>query len=596
MFLPLAVPEEEGFAGLDPGTLARRIPDFVHQVFNQGQVGPTGVLEVQSPPDEGPVVWVVMDSPPDPEEAFALLPQGADVRAVVTGEILPVAGGLRIEFIVYSAEDGQDHITSKVSGVVQRDDPVPGLLQLARRLARMVELPYHEPPRGILTSNGAAFFTFLRGLDNAMLLSGDLMIEVAEDTDALMRPFAEALRLDPGFGLALRVAQATTAMALAGSRIDRDAARRFLDRCYSAQPFDGEACVAVAEQLRDLGDDQRAIAWLQHAALLDPPPPRGLENLGILFANRGDTVAARDLWLRGLAVDGHPDFFAHLARLHFAEGNELDAWDMVLRGLRRLHERTVRRSEWDDDDRGAGVLLSYLHEHLEQFPAPEDVVASLHELRGLLAGEDRVHLGRCLLGCGERAAARTELVAAGADDALPLEVRDRCVRALLGIDVEGFERLFARTARAAERGARPERCLADLQRWIDLQPTFWPAYYYGAIIKRRLGDSDAAVDLLHEAHRLAPDDPDVLLQMALVFDERGNPKRALELVDRALVRSGPTARLLESKAQFLFRLGQKKEARRVLIQGMAMAGEESLRRKELRKARKPRKPREADES
>ena len=50
MFLPLAVPEDQGFGEHDPGVLARRIPDFVHQLLNQGQVGPTGVLEVQSPP------------------------------------------------------------------------------------------------------------------------------------------------------------------------------------------------------------------------------------------------------------------------------------------------------------------------------------------------------------------------------------------------------------------------------------------------------------------------------------------------------------------------------------------------------------------
>ena len=30
MFLPLAVPEEDGFGDVDAGALARRIPDFVH--------------------------------------------------------------------------------------------------------------------------------------------------------------------------------------------------------------------------------------------------------------------------------------------------------------------------------------------------------------------------------------------------------------------------------------------------------------------------------------------------------------------------------------------------------------------------------------
>ena len=571
MFLPLAVPDEEGFDNLDAGVLARRIPDFVHQVLNQGQVGPTGVLEVQSPPEDGPVVWVVMDAPPEPEEAFALLPDDAEVRAVVTGEVLPVRNGLRVEFHVYFTEDGEERFTSKVGGVIGRDDPMPGLLQLVRRLARMLELPFHEPPRSILTRSGRAFFTFLRGLDNAMLLSGDLQIATPDDREALMRPFAEALALDPGFGLALRVAHTTMALALAGSQLDHDAARRFLDRCYSAQPFDGEGCVAVADQLREMGDDKRAIAWLEHATHLDPPPPRGLENLGILFANRGETVAARDLWLRGLSVDGHPDFFAHLARLHFAEDRELDAWEMIVRGLRRLHERTLRAGEWDDQERGAGVLLQYLHEHLAEHTAPADVVEALLDLRGLLTGDDQVHLGLCLLDCQRRLDARTELAAASMDREIGLDTRDQCVRALLAIDVTDFEKRFSRAADQATHGSRPRECLGEFQLWLQLQPMFWPALFFSASAKRRLGETDEALDLLVAAHRLAPRS-EVCHQMALLFDDRGNPKRALELIDEALAQKPDEAQLCAAKVQFLLRLSRRDEARRCLQRALEVAG------------------------
>jgi len=573
MFLPLAVPEEEGFGELDCGVLARRIPDFVHQVLNQAQIGPTGVLEVQSPPDEGPVSWVIMDAPPGPEDAFDLLPDEEEVRAVVTGELVPVDGGLRVEFHVYFAEDADERFTSKVGGVIGLDDPVPGLLQLTRRLARMLELPYHEPPRGIMTRSGRAFFRFLHGLDNAMLLSGDLQIEVVGDREALMRPFADALGLDPGFGLALRVAHSTMAVALAGSRLDRDAARRFLDRCYSAQPYDGEGCVAVAEQLREMGDDQRAIAWLEHASHLDPPPARGLESLGILFANRGETIAARDLWLRGLAVDGHPDFFAHLARLHFTEQRELDAWEMIVRGLRRMLERTTRAGEWNDDDRGAGVLLQYLHEHLAEQRAPADVVEALLDLRALLAGEDRVHLGLSLAASERPADARSELVAALSDQgALGSDARDLCVRALLRLDVTDFERRFARAVDQAMRGSRPRECLAELQLWLELQPTFWPALFHGAIAKHRLGQHDEALDLLVEADRLAPGRSEILHRMALLFDERGNPKRALELAEAALAARPEDVALHAARVQFLLRLDRRDAAKKALDAALELDG------------------------
>jgi len=577
MFLPLSVPEEAGFGDLDAGVLARRIPDFTHQVLNQGQVGPTGVLEVQTPPEEGPVLWVVMDASPEPDEAFALLPADADVRAIVTGELTPVAEGFHVEFHVYFAEDGDERFTSKVGGVLHRNDPVPGLLQLTRRLARMLELPYHDPPRAILTKNGSAFFHFLRALDNAMLLSGDLQIQTPADREGLLRPFAQALELDPGFGLALRVAHTTVALAVEGERLDPDQARRFLDTCYSSSPVDGEGCVAVAEHLHELGDDKRAIAWLEHATRLDPPPARGLENLGILFARRGETVAARDLWLRGLQLDGHPDFFGHLARLSFAEDRDLDAWDLIVRGLRRLHERLVRAGEWDDQERGAGVLLLYLSEHLGERKAPPDIVEGLLDLRSMVAGDSQVYLGLCLSACRQDAVARLELEQALGGGELSLEARDHGVRAMLRIDVGNFEKRFAKAADQAARQRKPRECLVEFQLFTSLQPQFWPALYYGAMARRRLGQSDVALDLLDEAHRMAPDRPEVLHQMALLFDHRGNPKRALELIDRAIELRPDSPALLAAKVQFLLRLQRDDDARVFLAMALDIdAGDREL--------------------
>ncbi|MSR38896.1 MAG: tetratricopeptide repeat protein [Planctomycetes bacterium] len=582
MFLPLAVPNESGFGELDFGVLARRIPDFVHQVLNQGRIGPTGVLEVQSPPEEGPVTWVVMDAPPEPDDAFDLLPEAAEVRAVVTGELVVVAKGLRVEFHVYFAEDADGRFSNKVGGVIGLDDPVVGLLQLARRLARMLELPFPEPPRTVLTHSGQAFFRFLQGLDNAMLLSGDLQIDVQDDRAGLMQPFVDALTLDPGFGLALRVAQTTMSLALQGSQIDHDAARLFLDRCYSAHPVDGEGCVAVAEQLREMGDDQRAMAWLQHATHLDPPPARGLENLGILFANRGDMVAARELWLRGVLVDGHPDFFAHLARLHFAEEGDLNAWEMIMRGLRSLLERTARAGEWEVEERGAGVLLQYLHEHLLDRKPPDDVIEGLLDLRGLLAGEDRIYLGLCLAACQKRPDARAELVAANGVGDLDIEARDLCVRAMLTLDVVDFEKRLTRAAEKALRGNSPKEALADLHAWQQLQPSFWPALYYAAVVRRRIGEVDVALDLLVEANRLAPGRSEVNHEMAILFDKRGNPKRALELVEVALRQRPDDLDLHVSRVEFLLRLGRSAEARECLELAKVIEGADH-RFKELRK-------------
>ncbi len=570
MMLPLAVPEEEGFGDMDSGVLSRRIPDFVHRVLNRGRVGPTGMLEVQTPPEEGPVLWVVMDSPPDPEEAFSLLPMDADVRAVVTGEIAPAVDGLRVEFHVYFEEDSDERVTNKVGGVLRRDQPIEDLLQLTRRLARLLDLRYQEPERGMLTSNSEAFFLFLRALDNAMLLSGDLQIEGPEDRESLLEPFARALVIDPRFGLALRVAHSTVAHACDMGRIDGEVARRFLDRCYHAQPIDGEGCVAVADHLRELGDSRRAMAWLEHATQLDPPPARGLENLGILLAHDGKTVAARELWMRGLELDGHPDFFGHLARLAFAEGREQDAWDLVLRGLRRLRERIARAGEWDDEGRGVGVLLMYLSEHLAEREAPEEVHECLLDLRLMLEGDSRAFLGLCLLECEERDAAKEELASAVGADALTGDARDRATRALLGIDLPDFERRFAKASEQALKHKRPRECLAEFDLFVEMQPTFWPALYFAGVAMHRLGESDSALDMLDVARRLSPTQPEVLHRMAMLFAERGNGKRALELVDQAIAIRDDASTLLVTKVQVLIGLGRREEAKAVIERGLQL--------------------------
>ena len=128
MFLPLAAIEAESFGELDGGLLARRIPDFVHQLLNQGQHGPTGMLELQTAPDEGPVDWVHLDEPLSSDEAFDMLPAGDRSRAVVGGTVQRAGDQLQVEFHVFFAGDA-DGFRSQTAGTVSVADPVPGLLR-----------------------------------------------------------------------------------------------------------------------------------------------------------------------------------------------------------------------------------------------------------------------------------------------------------------------------------------------------------------------------------------------------------------------------------------------------------------------------------
>ena len=552
----------ERFRDCDPWMLARRIPDFLHQLVNQGDTVPTGMLEVQTPPHETiPVQWVQFDSPPDPEDAFGMLPPTTPVRAVITGTLTMDHEGIGIEIVVHNREDLDTHIATKVQVSASMEDPTAALCRLAQHLARLLELEYQDPPAILLTNSGPAFFRFLAGLDGSALLSGDLEIEVREDAEILLRPYKDALGLDPEFGRALRAAHLTLFTALEDSRIGANTCCELIDSLLSALPVDGEACVQVADQLTGLGEDSRARAWLEHASHLTPPPPKSLENLGILCANNGDTIEARNLWLDGLDLNGHPDFLAHLARLSFSEGQLDDAWDQVLRGLRRIYERRVRAEEWGDEGHDLGLLLRYLVDHLGVHKAPEDVSEALLDLRGLLSlPEDHVDLGKCLLQLGYRDESREEINRGLGEDLSPT-YRDDGIRVLLSLDVADFDRRFATASDEMATAVDPGAALAEMETFLEAQPEFWPALYLKSMGCKRLNMEDEALDCLAEVLVMCPGQPDALLEMAELFDTRGNPKRALECVEEAIESRPDDAQLYAAMARYFLALDRSAEAR-----------------------------------
>lgn len=579
-FLPLAVADPAGVrkqaaaAGLriQPGVLTRRIPDFLHTLLNRGYPGPTGLLNVQASAENGPVTWAELREVPSAEEAFAMIPDEAESRAVVTGNVGVGDGALELTVQVHRAEDLDAQFGTTIQSAVRWDDPVPDLVRVARKLARLLELPEPQEDRQAHTHTGAAFFKLLEGIDNAALVTSSDGDWTPRDQERLLAPFHQALDLDPGFGLALRALSDYVSLGVDSSRLSEAACTRLLDRCFSTGPADGEGCVSVAEHFTRTGDRERAQAWLEHATHLDPPPPRGLENLGIMFANKGQLVHARELWLKGFDVDGHPDFCAHLARLAFTEGREVEAWNQVHRGLRRIQERCMRAAEWDDDGRGTGVLLRYLVEHLEERRAPDDVVEALIDLVDLLEDSaDRLDLGLCLLAVDQPMDARDELQAGLLGD-VDAALRDLAVRGLLRIAIQDFEKRFARAVDDAVTAKGAHRAVRELTVFFHVESRFWPALFFMGLAKKQLGQPDDAIDDLAHALRLSPRQPDVLREIAVLYDERGNPKRALECVELALQERPDEPELMIAKVRYLWRLARGRDARQALRMAEGIAG------------------------
>ena len=128
------------------------------------------------------------------------------------------------------------------------------------------------------------------------------------------------------------------------------------------------------------------------------------------------------------------------------------------------------------------------------------------------------------------------------------------------MDIPHFERRFAQAVDAIISDGKVSAAIADLEDFLERQPRFWPAQYFMGLAQRRLGNDNAAIDIMAEVLRLRPGQPDTLGELAQLFDERGNPKRALECIEEALDERPEEAQLLGQRARYLHRLGYREVA------------------------------------
>ncbi len=516
-FLPLVPRKATQLPGVDVELACRRIPDLLHHLINGGEPGPTRMVERQTPPAE-------------------------EVRAVVGGTLRTSHEGFELVVWIHFRPDRSSR-TVRVT--VDTRNPLPPLARLARRLAAILELPYRQPLG--CGRSAPAFYRLLEGLDGP--------------PDKLLAACVKVLFLDRAFPLALRIVRETLVRALEDGQLDRSTCRSVLDDCLRARPEDGEAAVAVAGLLHRLGEDERAIAWLEHAAGLPVPQGRALQALGFLLLERKppDRERTRALWQKGAEVDGDPDFCAHLARLAFGEGDLVEGWLQVERGLLRFRERGARPQEWLEANlvtRGAAtLLLRCVAEQLVHGPPPRPVAELLDALRegGVLGPEERVELGICLVGMGLSSEGRAELQAGLGMDP-DVDARDRGVRAMLALDVPAFERRFQVATETIRKSRQPGRGMRTMREFLIREPEFWPALFHLAVGLRRQDRTDEALDALAEVLQLHPAQPEALVEMAELFAARGNPKRALECVDEALRTHEREAQLHLRRAAYLERL------------------------------------------
>ena len=564
-FFPLIEAEPVNVMGLEQGVLARRLPDFLCIFLNQGNGEKIGLLELRAADPDGQPTgeWAEFKELPEPSEVLDLLPREG-VQAAVIGTLEHDAGHLHVKLTIIRGEHGVS--TKTLCFDLNLKQPATDCIAMAKALADELSLTINAhawDKHG--TMNGRAFLEFLRGLDGAARL--DPQLTNPRNPKELVSPFVDALERDPGFGLALRRFHVTVTDALMGFAISMEDAIDLFDRAYATFPNDTESVASIGEYLPAIGENERAEDWLRLAIEDDDPPAQALEALGILLANRGDVVQARNLWLTAVQIDGHPDLFAHLARVAFTEENYDEAWDKTLRGLRRISERSLHPGEWGDEEGRGGILFRYLTEHLEDLDLvnpPPDVLEILLDLTAQInEPEDRMDLGICLalLGSKEKAIQALNAALPHVEDT---DRRDLGCHHLGNLLMPGFDKTFAEAVESLEEDRDRSETLRYFQSVSKELPQFWPAHFYQGEIHEEHEDWQNALDAYRQSCNLRSSEANFHSKIALCSHRLGMKEEALDAMGKALDLEPGDAGLHADNAILLMRDGRSEEAQEAL--------------------------------
>lgn len=587
-FFPLSEPTPVDVSGLEQGVLARRIPDFLCICLNDRGRDNASLLEIRAADENGELTgdWASLPDLSPPGEAMSFLPDDG-VQAAVVGtlkrmqplypetveagaphenrEVGPLAEGNDLEIDLTLIREREGLPAKSFPWLLRLDDPGASCVQLARKIAQEFSLPLSPLTwQRLGTKNASAFLNFLRGLDGAACL--DPYLPTSDEPTRLLSPFLDALELDPDFGLALRRLYVAIQDGVSSHVMPLESGLELLDKAYATFPSDKEAAAAIGEYLTVIDEQDRAGDWLRLAIDQPEPPANALETLGIVLANRGETVQARNLWLTGVRVDGHPDFFAHLARLAFTENDYDEAWDKVLRGLRRISERSLHPGEWDDEEHRGGVMLRYLSEHLEEhsLSPPDDVRELLLDLCAQIREpSDRLDLGLCLAHLGEDEPATTALRASIPHVEDP-DRRDVAAQHLAYLLIQGFEEKLEQAANVEQPGAAADTALAFLSHVLDEVPQFWPACYFSGRIHEVRGEFAQALDAYRKAVAQRRDQPVLYSRIALCAQKLGQFDEARAALGEALELEPTDAGLRADLALLLHGAGRREEAMKEL--------------------------------
>jgi eukaryotic-like serine/threonine-protein kinase len=268
---------------------------------------------------------VRMGRPPttvlDPATARELA-EREGIKAIVAGEVNAVGREFVLTARLLSAADGvvlASHRESADSaGLIRAVD------QLSKTLRKQIgeslrSLRANEPLAQVSTPSLEALRRYSQAVRAA---------DVERDHDRAVHLLEEAIRLDPAFAMAHR----KLGVLLSNQGVEAERAAEAVRRAYEHRDrlTDRERYMTVGTYHRNVeGDDQKAAAAYRMLLELHPNETAALNNLAVIYSDRGEHDRAEALYHRALAIDSLGSLYhTNLITQLVAQG-KLDAADSI---------------------------------------------------------------------------------------------------------------------------------------------------------------------------------------------------------------------------------------------------------------------------
>lgn len=406
------------------------------------------------------------------------------------------------------------------------------------------------------TKNAAAYAAYQRGLDTLLCLrSDDMTLERPEEA---LRPFEEAVRLDPAFNDALTAGMscALQSMEPSGRDLDIDRIIGALESWIAVYPADPRIHAVLAEILihkKRLADAANVLA--RGLSSCNPAPRDLIRRAGDVMVDLGRHAEALEFYERAeamahdrlvvermaticvmlqkeerarthlaRAIEDEPertDLLARLALLDMRAGDDENMWKNVA-AIFRTH---AGPSETD---------FTKVHSILAQRKAPasvKDAIRSWHPPETFSA-PSRVLLVRALRMAGALLEARLGAERLKRAPLAP-EIRSSLARERLNMSITDFDDRFAETAKVIMSDATEcDRELLD--RSVEEEPDFWPARFLRGLLSAKTGDLPTAIGEFQTVIDQQPKNDIVWYTRGLYLLKLGRHEEATAHFERAI--------------------------------------------------------------